>query len=215
MVHHDGLAAREHRDAGRVDAELQVHVEAVLLVVAAFLRDVEMPRGAAARRVVDRDLLQTLRARSVRLRPTIAATTARKTACRELSHVSSFRARVALRPAALSGTFRLKSLLRVVLEDHLLVGVAQPVDRLDRKPRLVQPSTRARVHHRADAGPLGPEHAPVDADGLEQQLERVLRVEHGVVVQVTHLFGEARRALAPQRAGLETRELVRDRAAAV
>ena len=39
-----------------MDAELQVHIEPVLLVVAAFLGDIEMPGSAAPCRVVDRDL---------------------------------------------------------------------------------------------------------------------------------------------------------------
>ena len=44
VVDHDRLTAGQHGDAGRVDAELQVDVEAVLLVVAAVLA-----RGTAAR----------------------------------------------------------------------------------------------------------------------------------------------------------------------
>ena len=63
VVHHHGLTAGQHRHAGGMHAELQVYVEAVLLVVACLLRDVEMPRGAATRRVVDGDLLKRLRVR--------------------------------------------------------------------------------------------------------------------------------------------------------
>ena len=58
VVHHHRLAAGEHGHAGQVDAELEVHVEPVLLVVAALFGEVEVPRRAAARRIVDHDLLQ-------------------------------------------------------------------------------------------------------------------------------------------------------------
>src|SRR5688500_7550004 len=59
-------------------------------------------------------------------------------------------------------------LLRVVLEDHLPVGVGEPLDRLDGEPRLVEPASGPRVLHGADAGPLGAEQTPLDANGLEQ-----------------------------------------------
>src|SRR5688500_1702099 len=79
---------------------------------------------------------------------------------------------------------QVEHLLRVVLEDHLLVGIAEPLDRFDGEARLVEPAAGARVLHGADAGPLGAEQAAIDADGLEQQLERVLRVEHRAVIEV-------------------------------
>ena len=116
--------------------------------------------------------------------------------------------------AAGSVDLQVEDLLRVVLEDHLLVGRAQPVDRFDREPRFVEPAARPRILHRAHARPLRAEQASIDADGLEEQLERVLRVEHGVVVELAHLIREAR-PLAAQRAGLEARVLIRNRAAAV
>src|SRR5687768_6607315 len=67
---------------------------------------------------------------------------------------------------------QVEQLLRVVLEDHFLVGVAEPLDRLDREARLVEPAAGSRVFHRADTRPLRPEQAAIDTDGLEQQLER-------------------------------------------
>src|SRR5215212_2373757 len=61
---------------------------------------------------------------------------------------------------------QVEHLLRVVLEDQFLVRVAEPFDRFDGEPRLVEPAAGARVEHRADARPLRAEQAPVDANGL-------------------------------------------------
>src|SRR4051812_48763430 len=47
----------------------------------------------------------------------------------------------------------------VVLENRLLVGVRQPVDRLDREARFVEPAAGAWILHRAHPGTFGPEQA--------------------------------------------------------
>src|SRR5688572_30742141 len=60
MVDHDRLSTGEHCHAGGMDAKLQIDVEALLLVVPAVACEVERPRRPAARRVVNRDLLQRL-----------------------------------------------------------------------------------------------------------------------------------------------------------
>src|SRR5688572_33160149 len=60
MVDHDRLSTGEHCHAGGMDTKLQIDVEALLLVVPAVACEVERPRRPAARRVVNRDLLQRL-----------------------------------------------------------------------------------------------------------------------------------------------------------
>src|SRR5437870_10088164 len=60
--------------------------------------------------------------------------------------ISCFRVFVAI--VLDGGCFRdlqVEQLLGVVLEDLLLVLRRQPLDRLDREPRLVQPSSRPRI----------------------------------------------------------------------
>src|SRR5688572_27234178 len=104
---------------------------------------------------------------------------------------------------------QVEDLFCVVLEDHLLVRIGQPLDRLDRDAHLVEPAPGPRVFDGTDAWPLGAEQAPVDTDRLEQQLEGILRIEHRVVIEIPHLLGESR-PLATQRARLEPGVLIRD-----
>src|SRR5712691_12758283 len=74
----------------------------------------------------------------------------------------------------------------VALEDQLFVGRGQALQALYDVACLVQPTPGLRVLDRADAGPLGTEQAAVCANGLEEQLECVLRVQDRVVVQAAH-----------------------------
>src|SRR5206468_607299 len=108
----------------------------------------------------------------------------------------------------------LEKLSGVVLEDHLLVGRTQPVEGFDEVPCLVQPTSRPWILHCADAWPLGSEEAPVRADRLEEQLERVLRIQHGVVVQPAHPVGEPLQSTA-YGTRFEPGVLIRNRPAAM
>src|SRR4030095_7897722 len=109
--------------------------------------------------------------------------------------------------SGLHGHLQVEHFSGVVLEDLLLVFCRQPVDGLDRESGFVEPAAGPWIFHGADAWALGPAQTAIAADGLEQQLERVLRVEHRVVVEIPHRFREAHRARTPQRARLEPREL--------
>src|SRR4051812_12571562 len=82
--------------------------------------------------------------------------------------------------AASSGSGRgfrhreIEQLLRVVLEEGLLVSVGEPLDRLDGETRFVQPASGPRILDRPDSRPLRSEQAAIDAHGLEQQFQRLL-----------------------------------------
>ena len=56
----DSLIADDHRNSGRMDAKHERDVESVLLVIAAFFRQVQRPYLARTRRIVDGDFLQRL-----------------------------------------------------------------------------------------------------------------------------------------------------------
>ncbi len=98
---------------------------------------------------------------------------------------------------------------RVLLEYQLLVRIAQPVERFDDVARLVEPPVGPGILHRADAGTLGAEHAPIRAHGLDEQRKRILGVEDRIVIDVPQPLREALDAAA-QRARLEPRPLIRD-----
>src|SRR5689334_16735746 len=57
------------------------------------------------------------------------------------------------------GDLQVEQFLGVVLEDLLLVGIGQPVDRFDGEAGLVEPAAGARILDRADARALGAEQA--------------------------------------------------------
>ena len=57
----------------------------------------------------------------------------------------------------------LEQFLRVVFEDQLLVGVAEPVEGLNQIARLIQPFSGARILDRSDARPLRTEQTSIRA----------------------------------------------------
>src|SRR6266702_7835109 len=75
-------------------------------------------------------------------------------------------------------------LSRIQLEDISFVGFAQKVEALDEGLEVVHRAVGARIDRRAGAGALGPEHAIVRADDLEQQLQRLRGIEAGIVMQL-------------------------------
>src|SRR6185437_1020244 len=90
----------------------------------------------------------------------------------------------------------------------------QPVEALDDVPGFVEPLAGERVHDGTDAGALGTEETTVGADSFEEQFECAGRVEHRVVIQISHAFGEALDTAADS-AGFKAGELVGDGPAAV
>src|SRR5438477_8707221 len=75
-------------------------------------------------------------------------------------------------------------LSRIQLEDIPVVGFAQKVEALDEGLEVVHRAVGARIDRRAGAGALGPEHAIVRADDLEQQLQRFRGIEACIVMQL-------------------------------
>src|SRR3972149_5811295 len=73
---------------------------------------------------------------------------------------------------------QLEDLPGVVFEDHFLVGRAQKLEALDQVARLIQPLSGLRIFDRSDARPLGSAQTTIDADGLEEQFQRLSRVQN-------------------------------------
>src|SRR5690606_28751783 len=100
-----------------------------------------------------------------------------------------------------------------VLENHLLLFSAEPVEAVDTRCDVVHLPSSLWVKMRADPGTLAAEQATVGTDSFDQQAQRLLSVEDGVEVEFTHSLGET--MLLAQRASLEPAELVRHGPAAV
>src|SRR5579875_3090420 len=78
----------------------------------------------------------------------------------------------------------------VGLEDALAVRLAEPGDALDHRFQVVQPRPGDGVLGRTRARVLGPEQATVGADDAEEELQRFLVVEDGVVVEAPQALVE-------------------------
>jgi len=102
----------------------------------------------------------------------------------------------------------------VPLEDGGALVVAQPADRLDDGPQVVEVAAGVGVERRADAGRLRAEEAPVGPDDAQEVLERLGAVEDGVEPQAAQVLVE-RAGLALDALCAPATDLVRDRAAAV
>src|SRR6266568_9596144 len=108
----------------------------------------------------------------------------------------------------------LEDFFRVVFEDHFLFGCAQPLETFDDVPRFVQPLSSFGILDGADAWSFCAEQTAIGAYRFEEQGKSLCRVQHGVVIQMTHLVREARIS-APQGAGFKAGELIGNRSAAM
>ena len=114
-----------------------------------------------------------------------------------------------------SGRRELEQRPGVLLVDRVAVGVGEPVDLLDEDLDVIEPTAVGGVAHRTSAGLLRAEQAAIDPDGLEQQLDRVLRVQARVEPQGAHAVDVGLAARVARDARHEPTDLVGDRAAGV
>jgi hypothetical protein len=73
-----------------------------------------------------------------------------------------------------------------VLEDLALLGVRQPIDAPDMRDDVVERAAGVRVDRGADARAFRAIENMIDADGLDEELERFLVLQHGVEVMPAH-----------------------------
>src|SRR4029453_17454638 len=111
-------------------------------------------------------------------------------------------------------------LLRVVLENHLLLGAIEPLDAFDRGLQIVE--LTPLIFEAAAARRLRAEQDAVGTDHLDQQLERLRCVKGTVEVQLAEAVQERAVVDAAEELGLlpagwieKATQLVRDSTAAV